>query len=49
MRSLACALTLLLAACLALGGCNTVAGFGKDLEKAGEKIKGAASDKKSSN
>ncbi|MBS1154900.1 MAG: Entericidin EcnA/B family [Proteobacteria bacterium] len=27
----------------ALSGCNTVHGFGQDLEKVGEKISGAAS------
>ena len=26
----------------ALGGCNTVAGVGKDVEKAGEAVQGAA-------
>ena len=33
----ACATTLLL-----LSGCNTVKGMGQDLQKAGEKIEGAA-------
>ncbi len=27
---------------LALSGCNTMKGFGEDLQKAGEKIEGAA-------
>jgi predicted small secreted protein len=27
---------------LALAGCNTMKGFGEDLQKAGEKIEGAA-------
>jgi predicted small secreted protein len=27
---------------LALTGCNTISGFGKDMQKAGEKIEGAA-------
>jgi predicted small secreted protein len=31
-------LTALLVAVVALVGCNTMAGFGKDMEKAGEKI-----------
>jgi len=34
MRTLA----LLLAAVIGLAACNTMAGFGKDMEKAGEKI-----------
>ncbi len=38
--------TTLLAACAAalllLAGCNTVKGMGQDLQKAGEKIEGAA-------
>lgn len=32
----------LAAALFALSGCNTVHGFGQDLEKAGETISGAA-------
>jgi predicted small secreted protein len=34
----------LIAACtlFALGGCNTVKGVGQDIQKAGEKIEGAA-------
>lgn len=31
-----------LVAILALAGCNTMQGFGKDVEKGGEKIQGAA-------
>ena len=35
--------TLMALACLlALAGCNTIAGAGQDLKKAGEKIEGAA-------
>jgi len=33
---------LALVACLLLAGCNTMAGMGKDIERAGEKIQGAA-------
>jgi predicted small secreted protein len=33
-------MALLLGATLA--GCNTIAGFGKDMERAGEKVQGAA-------
>ncbi|MBB5205565.1 putative small secreted protein [Inhella inkyongensis] len=32
----------LIAACFLLGACNTVKGFGQDMQKAGEKIEGAA-------
>ena len=32
------ALALLLVAVIGLAGCNTMAGLGKDMEKAGEKI-----------
>ena len=36
-------MALLARACLAfLAGCNTIAGAGKDIQKAGEKIEGAA-------
>lgn len=35
-------LVLAVAACLALAGCNTVEGAGKDIEKAGEGIQNAA-------
>jgi predicted small secreted protein len=35
-------LVLAAAACLSLGGCNTVEGAGKDIEKAGEGIQNAA-------
>lgn len=35
-------IALLVLACLAcLAGCNTIAGAGKDIQKAGEKIEGA--------
>lgn len=30
----------------ALSGCNTIEGVGKDVEKAGEKVQGAAQDAK---
>ncbi|MEZ4485494.1 MAG: entericidin A/B family lipoprotein [Syntrophotaleaceae bacterium] len=33
---------LMLLTCLALSGCNTLAGVGKDLEKAGEAIQESA-------
>ncbi len=33
---------LILAVTLLLGACNTVKGMGQDLQKAGEKIEGAA-------
>jgi len=29
-----------------LGGCNTMAGFGKDVEKVGDKIENKAEEKK---
>ncbi|MEJ5208893.1 MAG: entericidin A/B family lipoprotein [Lysobacteraceae bacterium] len=35
-------LLLTLAAALVLGGCNTVQGAGKDIQKAGEKLEDAA-------
>ena len=35
-------LALLIAALATLAGCNTIAGAGKDIKKAGEKIEGAA-------
>jgi predicted small secreted protein len=40
-------LTLILAtiAALALAGCNTMAGVGKDVQKAGEKLEDAAKKK----
>ncbi|WP_426339093.1 entericidin A/B family lipoprotein [Pseudoduganella sp. S-14] len=28
---------------MSLGGCNTVAGFGKDVQKVGQKMEGAGS------
>ena len=37
---------LMLAAALAVAGCNTMSGFGKDVEKAGDKIDDAATKKK---
>jgi len=37
---------LLLAASFAVAGCNTMSGFGKDVEKAGDKIEGAADKRK---
>jgi predicted small secreted protein len=33
---------ILIAAVVALAGCNTIAGMGKDLEKAGESVQHAA-------
>ncbi|ODV41415.1 entericidin [Cupriavidus sp. UYMMa02A] len=44
MRKL-CAL-FALAGMLVVTGCNTVAGAGKDLERGGEKVQGAAQDTK---
>jgi predicted small secreted protein len=35
----------LVAAALLLAGCNTMAGMGKDIQKAGETIEGAAKKK----
>ena len=35
-------LLLAIAAAMVLGGCNTIEGAGKDIQKAGEKIEGAA-------
>lgn len=35
-------LVLVLAASFVLAGCNTVAGAGKDIQRAGESIEGAA-------
>ena len=35
---------LLLALCAALPACNTIQGAGKDIEKAGEVVQGAAED-----
>jgi entericidin A len=37
---------LLLLAALAVVGCNTVAGFGRDVEKLGDKIEDKAQQKK---
>jgi predicted small secreted protein len=37
---------LMLAASFAVAGCNTMSGFGKDVEKAGDKIDDAASKRK---
>lgn len=37
---------LLLAASVAVAGCNTMSGFGKDVEKAGDKIDDAATKRK---
>jgi entericidin B len=36
------ALLLLVACGVALSGCNTVNGMGKDIERGGEKVQGAA-------
>jgi predicted small secreted protein len=38
-------LVLLIMACLALSACNTMAGMGQDIQKAGETIEGAAKKK----
>ena len=38
-------LILLIVAALALAGCNTIAGVGQDIQKAGETIEGAAKKK----
>jgi entericidin A len=35
-------LLLALTAAMVLGGCNTIEGAGKDIEKAGEEVQGAA-------
>ena len=37
--------TLLIAFALALAGCNTMKGFGQDVQKAGEKIEDAGKKK----
>ena len=37
---------LLLAASFAVAGCNTMSGFGKDVEKAGDSIDDAATKRK---
>jgi len=37
---------LMLAAAFAVAGCNTMSGFGKDIEKAGDKIDDAATKRK---
>ncbi len=39
-------LILIFAAAYALAGCNTVEGFGKDVQKVGEKMEDSASKKK---
>jgi predicted small secreted protein len=36
----------LVAGVIMLGGCNTVAGVGKDIEKVGDKIENKAEEKK---
>ncbi len=36
----------LLAVAFLLAGCNTVRGFGQDVQKAGEKLEGSANKKK---
>ncbi|MBH9553092.1 entericidin A/B family lipoprotein [Inhella gelatinilytica] len=38
-------LVVLVAACFVLSACNTVRGFGQDMQKAGEKIEDAAKKK----
>ncbi|MGE0797626.1 MAG: entericidin A/B family lipoprotein [Lautropia sp.] len=37
---------LILAVCVMAAGCNTMAGFGRDVEKAGDKIEDSATKKK---
>ena len=39
------ALTVLVASLVVLAGCNTMEGAGKDIQKAGEKLEGAAKKK----
>lgn len=34
----------MLALIFALGGCNTMRGFGKDVQRGGEKVEGVATD-----
>jgi predicted small secreted protein len=46
MKRTILSLLLVLFAAATLGGCNTVAGAGKDVQKAGEKIEGAATKDK---
>jgi predicted small secreted protein len=41
MRTKRCSTLLILALALALAGCNTVKGMGKDLQRAGQKIEDA--------
>ena len=45
MSQRALALIVSIAALFALGGCNTIAGAGKDIQKGGEKIEDAAKKK----
>jgi len=45
MKKSAIALIATLATLFALGGCNTIAGAGKDIQKGGEKIEDAAKKK----
>jgi entericidin A len=40
-------LSIVVTSVLSLAGCNTVAGFGKDVEKLGDKIETKAEQKKS--
>jgi predicted small secreted protein len=42
MKTIVSLLAVALALALALGGCNTMRGVGQDIQKAGEKIEGAA-------
>ena len=42
MKRLFLSLALLVASCFLLASCNTVAGIGKDVEKAGEAVQDAA-------
>jgi len=45
MKKTALTLIATFVALLALGGCNTIAGAGKDIQKGGEKIEDAAKKK----
>lgn len=42
MKRLSCVLLLSLMSMALLAGCNTIAGAGKDVQKAGEKVEDAA-------
>lgn len=44
MKSMKSIIALLIASAFALGGCNTIAGAGKDIETGGEKVQETAKD-----